>query len=140
MTAEEKNVQLLRKGYALWNSETGATEGVRYWLNLLADDVRWRSLANGVPGLEFTGRCHSKAEVQGYFEVLGANWELIEYRTDEYIAQGDRVVMLGACKWKSNRTGKLVESPKADVFRFRDGKVVDFMEFYDTAAALAATA
>jgi ketosteroid isomerase-like protein len=32
-----------------------------------------------------------------------------------------------------------VETPKCDVFRFRQGKVVSFMEFYDTARALEAT-
>jgi ketosteroid isomerase-like protein len=37
------------------------------------------------------------------------------------------------------KTGIVVESPKADVFRFRDGLIVEFFEFFDTARALAAT-
>jgi ketosteroid isomerase-like protein len=35
--------------------------------------------------------------------------------------------------------GCVRRTPKADVHRLRDGKVVDFMEFYDTAAAIGAT-
>jgi ketosteroid isomerase-like protein len=33
----------------------------------------------------------------------------------------------------------VAQSPKADIFRFRDGKIVEFLEFFDTAAAAAAT-
>jgi hypothetical protein len=36
---------------------------------------------------------------------------------------------------KHRQTGKTAESPKEDVFRLRGGKVVDFMEYYDTAKA-----
>jgi ketosteroid isomerase-like protein len=88
--------------------------------------------------MEFTRACRSKEEVQTYFQELGKDWELLSYNADEFIAQGDRVVMLGSCEWKHRATGKIAKSPKADVHRLRDGKVVDFMEFYDTAVALAA--
>jgi ketosteroid isomerase-like protein len=36
-------------------------------------------------------------------------------------------------------TGKTAQSPEADIFRFRDGKIVEFVEFFDTAAAVAAS-
>ena len=62
---------------------------------------------------------------------------MLDYTADEFVAQGDRVVMLGSCEWKHRGTGKTVKTPKADVIRMRDGKIVDFMEFYDTAAAIA---
>ncbi|HJS03719.1 MAG TPA: nuclear transport factor 2 family protein [Variovorax sp.] len=139
MTEEESNnVALLKKGYALWNQSKADCEGVSCWMALLSDDVQWRSLAAGAAGMEFTRACRSKDEVQNYFQELGKDWELLSYDANEFIAQGDRVVMLGSCEWKHRGTGKIVKSPKADVHRLRDGKVVDFMEFYDTAGALAA--
>ena len=58
---------------------------------------------------------------------------------DEYIAQGDRVVVIGRMAWRNRATGKVAETPKLDVWRLRDGKAVDFVEFYDTARAAAAT-
>ncbi|RZL89683.1 MAG: nuclear transport factor 2 family protein [Variovorax sp.] len=139
MTPEEqKNVEILRDGYQRWHESRA--DSAAYWMSLMADDIRWRSLGAGAAGAEFTRECCSKPEVQRYFEQLGAQWELISYTADEFVAQGDRVVMLGRAQWKHRTTGKIVDTPKADVHRLRDGKVVDFMEFYDTAAAIGATA
>ena len=57
----------------------------------------------------------------------------------EFIADGDRVVVLSTCAFRHRGSGKVAESPKADVYRFRDGQIVEFFEFFDTAAAFAAT-
>ena len=35
-----------------------------------------------------------------------------------------------------NDTGKIVETPKVDFWRFRDGKAVEFYEYYDTARVI----
>ena len=88
--------------------------------------------------MKFTRNGHSKPEVRRYFEELVRNWEMQSFTAQEFVAQGDRVVMLGNCAWKNRRTGKTLSTPKADVIRFREGKIVDFLEFYDTAAAIAA--
>ncbi len=131
----KKNVEILKKAYALWNESKAAS--VEHWMELIAEDVSWRSLANGSPGMEFTGRCNCKTEVLEYFQVLGAQWELNEYNADEFIAENDRVVMIGSCQWTHRKTGKLVKTPKVDILRMKDGLIVDFYEFYDTAKALA---
>ena len=135
---EDDNVKLLRDVYQSWNNSKA--ESVALWMNLLADNVEWRSIAEGAPGMEFTKGCCSKDEVAHYFEQLGSEWAMIHYTADEFIAQGDRVVMIGSCGWKHKRTGKIVETPKADIIRMKDSKIVEFYEFYDTAKALAASA
>jgi len=48
--------------------------------------------------------------------------------------------MLGSTAWRNRRTGKVVDTPKADLVTFRDGRIVDFTEFYDTAKLFAAAA
>lgn len=136
MTEQEGNVKVLREGYELWNKSKATSAD--YWMNLISDDVRWRTLGAGVAGAEFTKECCSKRDVQRYFEKMSEQWELLSYVADEFIAQGDRVVMLGSCKWEHRQTKKIVDSPKVDVLRFREGKIVDFMEYYDTAAVAAA--
>jgi ketosteroid isomerase-like protein len=136
MTEQEANVQLLRDGYERWNGSKA--ESVEHWMTLIDDDIRWRSLGAGAAGEAFTEECCSKPDVLQYFAQLGEHWELLSYAADEFIAQGDRVVMLGSCAWKHRGTGKVARTPKVDVFRFRAGKVVDFMEYYDTAAVMAA--
>jgi hypothetical protein len=136
MSAEEENVKVLREGYDLWNESKARSAA--YWMDLISDDVHWRSLADGAVGVEFTNARTSKQGVQDYSEQLTRDWEMPNFQAEEFVAHGDRVVMLGRCAWKNRKTGKALDTPKADVFRFRDGKIVDFMEFYDTAAAIAA--
>lgn len=49
------------------------------------------------------------------------------------------VVVRSRFAFRNKQTGKSFESPKADFVRFRDGKIVEFFEFYDTAKAVAAS-
>jgi ketosteroid isomerase-like protein len=136
MTESQENVEKLREGYRLWHETRGGS--VQAWLDLLADDVVMRSLADGAPGMELSRGRRGKTEAQQYFAELGAAWEMIHFTADTFIAEGDRVVMVGRCAFKHRQTGKAVESPKVDVFRFEKGKIVECMELYDTAGALAA--
>ena len=134
--SEQQNVEILRRGYALWN-DTKANS-VAHWLDLIADDVHWRSLADGATGMEFTGACACKADVQRYFANLADQWAMNYYSVDEFIAQGDRVVMIGRCGWRNKKTGATLDTPKVDIIKMRDSRIVDFFELYDTAKALAA--
>jgi len=137
VTAEETaNVAVLKNAYRMWHDSKGAS--VHHWLDIMTDDVKFRSLAEGSRPMEFTRASKSKDEVEGYFAGLAADWEMIHYRIDNYFAQGDRVVALAHCSFRHKRTGKMLETPKADFHTFRDGKICEFFEFYDTAQALAA--
>jgi ketosteroid isomerase-like protein len=130
------NVEKLRKAYQAWNDTRGAS--VSEWMELLADDVVVKSLAGGAPEMEFTTTCQCRADVGEYFAGLARDWEMLHYTVEEFIAEGARVVAIGRCGWRSRHTGKAVESPTVSVWRFRDGKVTEFFEFYDTAKAFAA--
>jgi ketosteroid isomerase-like protein len=133
---ENENVTKLKKAYAFWNDNLGKSN--QQWMDLMDDNVVFRSLAGGAQGMEFTLDCSGKNELQRYFAGLAEDWEMIHYTPDEFIADGDRVVVLAHTAWKSRKTGKSVETPKADIFRFKNGKVVDFYEFYDTYRCIAA--
>jgi ketosteroid isomerase-like protein len=137
VSAQHDNVGKLRKAYQLWHDTRGGS--VQHWLDLMADDVCMRSLPAGVPEMAFTKANRGKAEAADYFAGLAADWEMVHFTPEEFIAQGDRVVVLSTVAFRYRKTAILVESPKADVFRFRDGLVVEFFEFLDTARALAAT-
>ncbi len=132
---ENENVKRLREAYASWNDTKGRS--MEKWMGLMDDAVRFRSLAGGATGMEFTLDCHNKIDLGRYFAGLAEDWEMIHYTPEDYIAEGDRVVVLSRCAWRNRKTGKTVETPKADIFRFSEGKVIDFFEFYDTARTLA---
>lgn len=131
------NVGKLRRAYHLWHDTRGGSAA--HWLDLMADDVSMRSVTAGAPEMAFTKANQGKAEAAQYFAGLAADWEMVHFTPTEFIAAGDRVVVLSTCAFRYRRTGKVAESPKADVFRFRDGRIVEFFEFFDTARALAAT-
>jgi ketosteroid isomerase-like protein len=63
---------------------------------------------------------------------------MIDYKTTVFIAEGDHVAMRGSTAWRNRQTGRVVDTPKADFWTFKDGKIVEFHELYDTAAMFAA--
>ena len=132
----KKNVERLEKAYERWHETRGGS--AEEWMGLMADEVRFRSLAQGTPRMEFTQERRSRQEVGDYFAGLAADWTMHHYTTDRFIVDGRWVVVMGRCKFESRATGRVVETPKVDVFKFRRGKIVRFYEFFDTAAALRA--
>jgi len=90
MTQEEKHVELLKAAYQKWHDSKAGS--IDYWLGLMTDDIKFRSLGAGAAEIEFTRTSTCKEEVKRYFAGLTSDWEMIHYLIDEYIAQGERVV------------------------------------------------
>lgn len=134
MSTESQNVAILKDAYQQWHDTKAGS--VDHWLSLMTDDVHFRSLAAGAKAMEFTRESRCKNDVVQYFAGLTSEWEMIYYRVDEYIAQGDLVVALGQVSFKHKKTNKTLETPKADFHKFRDGKICEFFEFFDTARAI----
>ena len=77
-------------------------------------------------------------DLRRYFQGLRDDWQMIHYTPDHFIVDGERVSVLSTMNWRHRKTGREMKSPKADFIRFQDGKIVEFYEFYDTAALQAA--
>ena len=133
---EATYVAALKEAYRRWHETRG--NSVDAFAKLWHDDIKFGSIAQGAPKMEYMTTYVGGDALLNYFEGLARDWEMIEYRADQFIAQGDRVVMLGHCSWRAKATGKVCSTPKADVWRFADGKAVEFYEFFDTAGAVAA--
>jgi ketosteroid isomerase-like protein len=133
MADTERNLEMMRDLYERY-IEGGDVEEL---MAHVADDVVWRSVGPA-EHLRFARTCHSCDDVRGFFRALAEDWEMISYKVNEMIGQGERVVVLADACFSNRHTGKLVATPKADVFRLRDGKIVEFCEFYDSAAAVEA--
>jgi hypothetical protein len=136
VTEEERNVGLLMPRYEAWAASRGTS--VEFWAEIFADEVQLRSLGAGRPGLEFARSRHGRDEMAGFLRELNVHSALEMFEVEEYVADGDRVVMIGRMAWRNRATGKLLESLKVDLWRFVDGQAVEFLEMYDTAAAVAA--
>jgi ketosteroid isomerase-like protein len=136
MGIEEEHVAKLKRTYRLWAESKGSS--FKPWLDLLSERLSFRSLAGGSPGAEFTRGGDSRADVMRYFDELSQDWEMVRFEVETFIAQEDRVAVLGNCAWRNRHTNKVADSPKADFFRFESGRIVEFMEFYDNAKLFAA--
>ena len=137
MATDNANVSALRKAYRRWADTKGGS--IDPWVDLCSENMQFRSLAEGAPGLEFTTARRTRSEVASYLTALVAEWEMLHYEVVTYVAEADRVVAIGHCSWRHRGTGKVVDTPKVDLWRFRDGRAVEFFELYDTARVLEGT-
>jgi ketosteroid isomerase-like protein len=136
MSDAARNVEILKEAYRNWSDTRG--QSVAHWMSICAPDIRFGSLARGMEHAEYMTAYDNRDALAEYFEGLGRDWEMLEYVTEHFVAQGDRVVMLGRCTFRHKGTGKVVATPKADAWRFNNGKVTEYYEYYDTAQVGAA--
>jgi len=100
-------------------------------LELLTDDIQWTcpGPANILPYAQvFMG----KQGVNNFFRLISENKDFPKFEVREYIAEGDKVVAIGYWDAKSKKTGNPYSGDWAMVFKFRDGKICEHKEFYDT--------
>jgi ketosteroid isomerase-like protein len=133
---DRKNVARLELAYARWNETRGGS--IDYWMTLVDDNIQFGSLAQHAPQMQFATSYNNGLALRSYFEGLLAEWEMIHFTVDEFVVEGEAVVMRGHTAWRNRKTGKEVETPKVDFWRFRNGKAIEFYEYFDTASAFAA--
>lgn len=129
-TTEE--LETLKEAYRLWSASNG--EQYQAWLDLMDDGFENGCLEDGAPGLEFTRQRRGKEEMAEYFHQLHKDWLMICHFADEFLQDGDRIVVLIRTTWQNRKTGKIVDSPAAHVWRFKRGKAVKKFEFADSSA------
>jgi uncharacterized protein len=100
-------------------------------LQLSAENIEWLIPGEGWP-LAGTHRGH-----EGLADLLQTQAETVETSLTEpceFIAQGDRVVVIGFARGKINRTDKTFEDDWVFDITIRDGKVSKIREYIDTQA------
>jgi ketosteroid isomerase-like protein len=137
MSDEARNVAILKQAYSRWSETKGGS--VSDWMDICADNIGFGSLAQGRPvEASYMTAYNNRDALKGYFDGLARDWEMVDWDTKSFVAQGDRVVALVHCVWRNKNTGKTVSTPKADSWRFADGKAVEYYEYFDTAQVHAA--
>ena len=125
-----ENVDVLKRGYDAFNS--GDQQGLA---DVFAEDVRWEgSNDERIPGGgTYDGRDEA---LQALGEAAGA-FDSISSQPDEFIEQGDTVVVLGHTEGQTN-AGNQVKVPFVHVWRMEDGKIKRGQLLTDTAVIEAA--
>lgn len=122
------NTEIVQKGYECFGS--GDIPGL---LALFADDIEWT-----VPQIEnasFAGSRTGTEAVGKFFTELSDAEDITRFEPLEFIAEGDKVVVLGESEATVRSTGKTYQTDWVHVFHVHDGKVKEFQEFFDNAAA-----
>jgi len=129
--SEQENIAIVQQAYA--NFESGDINAL---LALLSDDVQWQlpEIAN----IPFAGKRQGHEQVGQFFASLGALQDVLEFTPQSFTAQNDKVAVQGQYRWRVKATGREYGADWAHVFTIRDGKVVNFHEYTDSAAAAAA--
>ena len=77
--------------------------------------------------------------LMGVFGRIMADWEWFTVTPEEVLDAGDTVVGRGYYAGKHRQTGRELRAQFAHVFKFRDGRVVKFQQYTDTAQFLQVT-
>jgi ketosteroid isomerase-like protein len=126
--SDYNNLEIVRSGYEKFGS--GDIEGL---LTLMASDVNWT-----VPEIEnapFAGSRQGIANVGQFFQQLTAAEDITAFEPTEFIASDDRVVVLGRSTATVRETGRTYSTDWVHVFRLDNGKITEFSEFFENAAA-----
>lgn len=130
------NVSIVRALYKTWRESRGNCPDALS--EIFADTVQLASMDDRQPGLAFAQTAATRGDAVRYFSAILEEWEMVEHSPDELFGSGDRVAMFGRCAWRNKQTHKTAQCRIANFWRFSDGKVVEFIDVFDSARAVAA--
>jgi hypothetical protein len=122
----EKNVQIVKDFFAAMGR--GDAQSLQA---LSAEDIEWIIPGEGWP-LAGTHRGH--AELADLLQKASETLETSYPKPPEFVAQDDRVMVIGFAKGKVIATNKTFEDHWVFAITVRDGKVTNIQEYVDTQA------
>jgi len=125
------NVEMAKTTYDLFKSGK---------VHEVINDLTAEDAVYVIPGpigkLPGAGVYRGKAEISKWFKIEAETVDYTKFEPQQTIDHGDTVVVIGAMAGRVKANGKEFENEWVHVIRFRDGKVVLFQAYYDTAKAL----
>jgi uncharacterized protein len=130
--SSQDNIQIVRKAYQDFMSGN-----IPALLESLSDEVDWF-----IPGpsnvVAFVGQRRGRQQVGEFFSELAKSQSAKEFEPQEFIGDGDKVVVLGRQQWQVKSTGRTYADEWAHVFWMEKGKIARFKEYHDTEAEVSA--
>ena len=126
--SESRNVQVVKDAYAAF-----LRGDVAAILALVDDNVQWHAVKGAEGVAPHAGLRQGRAAVGQFFQQVGGTIEFTKFEPREFIADGDQVAVIGDYEGKLKANGTKMKSDWVMVFTLRDGKVVRFREWTDSA-------
>lgn len=127
----EQNKNTVQQAYN--NFKNGNIDAL---LNLMSDDVSWTPPE--MEGVPFGGARTGREAVREFFAAVASSQDVVSFEPRDLIAEGDRVIALGNYTWRVKTNNREFTADFAHAWTIRDGKVISFHEYTDTAACVAA--
>jgi ketosteroid isomerase-like protein len=128
---EQENTRIVRRSYELFKSGD-----IQALLDLFSEDIDFQ--LPEIENVPFSGRHKGREATARFFKLVSGSQDVLEFNPQEFISQGDKVVVLGNSSWRVKASGREYGSEWAHVVTVRDGKIVASKEYLDTAASSAA--
>lgn len=123
----QANVDIVKSAY-----EAFGRGDIPYVLSLMAQDVVWNEAEN-FPYADGNPYIGPDAILNGVLARVGSEWDNFAVAPDEIVDGGDTVIMLGRYKGAYKATGVAINAQAVHVFKLREGKIVSFQQYVDTA-------
>jgi uncharacterized protein len=122
------NTDIVRKAYECFGK--GDIDGL---LALYSEDIKWTTpkIDNAV----YSGSRKGKEALAEFFDKLGDSEDFSNFEPKEFIAEGDKVVVIGEFAATVKATGNTYSAEWVHVSTVKDGKIAEFQEYFDTAEA-----
>ena len=130
--ATQRNLADLKEAYRLFAE--GNPQG---FVDIFSSDIELRYFgpADAIP---WAGDFHGYQGVAEFFTRFTKVVGIFEYQPREFIAGGDKVVVLGTVRARGRDSGKPIDAHWAHVLTFRREQAVALHIYSDTAAVAAA--
>ena len=126
---EAENLESVHQGY-----EALERDDVEGFLGMCAPDAEWRYPAQGE--LAYGGTWRGRDGIAKFLEAHDAAEEIVELRLDEFVAEGERIVVLGLFRGRARPSGRSWETPFVHSITLKDGLWQRLEAYFDTAAAV----
>jgi ketosteroid isomerase-like protein len=123
--SEQDNVRLVQEGYADFSRGD-----IPALLGKFAADIQW--VIPGAKNNPLAGTYKGYSGVAEFFKRLSDLTELTMFEPQQFVAQGDTVVVLGREMGRVKATGRTFEASWAMAFTVLNGKITRFQEYTDT--------
>lgn len=131
--SEADNVAVVQRVFQAFGS--GDVPG---FLELLAEDVSW-TIA-GPETVPYAGERRGHEGVVRFLGEIGGAVEFERFEPRDFIAQGDRVLVVGFERGRVRASGRTFDNPWILDFTLRDGRVTHMQSYEDTLAVARAFA
>jgi ketosteroid isomerase-like protein len=123
---EEANVTLIRNMYTAFGK--GDVQSI---LNNVADNAEW--INHGPSTIPYAGSRLGKTQIREFFQAVGDSTTDAKVTPTNFVAHGDMVVSTGRYTARVANSGAQIDTPVAHFFTIRNGKVVRWEGFSDSA-------